>query len=165
MQFVRSCFVLFLITLLSSQLVYAEPRNLTGRFGLGYTNQIAVSESSTIPAISAKYHFSKSSAISGGLGFDTRSNNNSLATGLKYYQNLFLEDNLLFYAGAGLALVSHNGSKLQVSAFFGPEFFFPGLSSLGFSIEAGVRGDKYSGSFAMKTIGDSFISGGIHFYF
>lgn len=143
----------------------AEARNLSGRLGVGFTNQIATAADTTIPAVSAKYYFSKATAASLGLGFNTRNDQNTLGAGLKFYQNLFAEDNLSFYTGLGLAAVSRNGTKLQLAAFFGSEFFFSGLPSLGFSFEAGVRGDSYSGSFAIRTTGDSFLTGGIHFYF
>ena len=85
--------------------------------------------------------------------------------GLKYYKNVFLESNLIFYGGLGVAFVSRSGSKLQFSAFFGSEFFLSQLPSLGLSFEAGIRGDNTTGSFALRTIGDSFLSAGMHFYF
>lgn len=156
---------LFLLSVFSTIPASAEPRNLTGRLGVGFSNQLATDNDKTLPMISSKYYLSKSNAMSLGIGFDTRGGRNTIGSGLKFYQNLFLEENLFFYTGLGLGLVSHNGTKLQVSAFFGTEFFFSGLPSLGWSIEAGIRGDSYSGNFAIRTIGDSFITGGAHFYF
>ena len=140
-------------------------RNLSHRLGVGFTNQIATTVDGTIPALSGKYYLSKNYATSVELGLDTRSTNSTVAAGAKLYKNLFLEDNLVFYTGAGLAMVSRNGSKFQLSAFLGSEFFFSGLPSLGLSFEAGLRGDSYSGSFAIRTTGDSFLSAGMHFYF
>jgi len=142
-----------------------DGKNLSHRLGVGFTNQIATTSDGTIPALSGKYYLSKSSAASIALGMDTRSSNSTVAVGAKFYQNLFMEENMLFYTGLGGALVSRTGSKFQVSAFLGSEFFIPGLSSLGLSFEAGIRGDSTTGSFAIRTTGESFLTAGMHFYF
>jgi hypothetical protein len=141
-----------------------DEKNLRGRLGLGFTNQIAVSADRTVPALSAKFYASRDTAFGLGVGFDTKNNDNALALGLKAYKNVFFESNLIFYLGGGIAYVNHHGSKIQGSAFLGTEFFFERLQSLGFSFEAGVRGDSTSGSFAIKTTGDSFLTAGMHFY-
>lgn len=141
-----------------------DEKNLRGRLGLGFTNQIAVAADRTIPALSAKFYPNHGTAFSLGVGFDTKQNDNALALGLKGFKNVFFESNLIFYLGMGLAYVNHIGSKYQGSAFLGTEFFFERLPSLGFSFEAGVRGDNTSGSFAIRTTGDTFLSAGMHFY-
>jgi hypothetical protein len=142
-----------------------DAKLIRGRLGVGFTNQIATAADSTIPALSAKYYLNPGFATSLGLGFDTRSPNSTLALGLKLYKNVFFEPNLIFYVGGGAAYVNRVGSKLQASFFLGSEFFFEKLPSLGFSFEAGVRGDNTTGSFAIRTTGDSFLSAGMHFYF
>lgn len=142
-----------------------EEKSLRGRLGVGFTNQVASTADGTIPALSAKYYLSKSFATSVATGFDTRSPNSTLALGAKLFKNVFYESNLIFYIGAGLAYVNRAGSHLQGSLFLGSEFFFSQLPSLGFSFEAGVRGDDTSGSFAIRTTGDSFLTAGMHFYF
>lgn len=141
-----------------------DEKNLRGRLGLGFTNQVAITTDRTLPALSAKFYASRTAALSMGLGFDTRQGDNSMAISLKGYRNVFLESNLVFYLGLGFAYVNHSGSKFQGSAFFGSEFFFERLPSLGLSFEAGIRGDNTSGSFAIRTIADSFLSAGMHFY-
>ncbi|HEY8280608.1 MAG TPA: hypothetical protein VIH99_13340 [Bdellovibrionota bacterium] len=145
-------------------LVSTEQKNLGGRIGLGFTNQMVVTENRTIPALSAKYYAGRATAFGLGVGFDTKSGDNSLALGLKGFKNVFMESNTIFYLGMGLAYVNHVGSKFQGSAFLGAEFFFERMPSLGFSFEAGVRGDSTSGSFAIRTIGDTFLNAGLHFY-
>lgn len=142
-----------------------EPKLIRSRLGLGFTNQIATTTDGTIPAISAKYYLNPGFAVALGTGFDTRSPNSTLALGLKLFKNVFFEPNLIFYVGGGAAYVNRAGSKLQASMFLGSEFFLDQLPSLGLSFEAGVRGDSTSGSFAIRTTGDSFLSGGMHFYF
>lgn len=144
----------------------AEARNLAKRIGAGYTSQIAQIDGSTLPALDAKYYFSKRAAASLGLGFDTRSDRSTVAVGSKFFYNLFGEKNLIFYTGAGLAMISSRGSKMQVSGFLGSEFFLTDLPSLGFSFEAGIRGDSSrGGKFSLRTTGDSILTAGIHFYF
>lgn len=167
--FQRSIFCVALSVLLlrsaAAGAAISEEKNLKGRLGVGFTNQIATTADGTIPAISGKYYLSKYTAASLAVGFDTRSGASTTAIGAKLYRNLFLESNLAFYTGGGAALVSRNGSKFQFSVFLGSEFFFAQLPSLGLSFEVGLRGDKTTGSFALRTIGDSFLSAGMHFYF
>lgn len=163
--FVSLFLLIFAAAFSANAYAATDAKNLRRRLGIGFTNQIAHHADSTIPAISAKYYFSRSLATSFGTGFDTRSNNSTLALGLKLYKNVFYESNLIFYVGGGLAFVSRNGSKLQGSLFLGSEFFLAQLPSLGLSFEAGVRGDSTTGSFAIRTTGDSFLTAGMHFYF
>jgi hypothetical protein len=85
--------------------------------------------------------------------------------GSKFFYNLFGEQNLIFYTGGGIAILSRSGTRAQYSGFFGSEFFLTDLPSLGFSFEAGVRGDNSRGKFSIRTTGDSFLTAGIHFYF
>jgi hypothetical protein len=139
--------------------------SLRGRLGVGFTNQVATTSDGTIPALSAKYYVSRTFAASLETGFDTRSPNSTLALGLKLFKNVFAEPNLIFYLGGGAAYVNRVGSKFQASLFLGSEFFLAQLPSLGLSFEAGIRGDNTTGSFAIRTTGDSFLSAGMHFYF
>lgn len=144
---------------------FAEEKNLKNRLGIGYTSQIAVDANDTIPAIDVKYYMSKYSAVSAGVGFDTRSGDSRMGLGAKFYRNVFMESNLVFYMGVGFAYISHIATYLQASVFLGAEFFLPQLPSLGFSFETGIRGDDTTGSFAIRTTGDSFLTAGMHFYF
>ena len=156
----------FIGAFISLSATAAPEKDLHGRFGIGFTNQIASSENRTVPALSAKYYLTpQSTAVSLGTGFNTAAGNSTMALGAKFYKNLFFESNLVFYMGAGLAYLNHKGSHLQGSLFLGSEFFLTQLPSLGFSFEAGLRGDNTSGSFAIRTTGDSFLTAGMHFYF
>lgn len=170
--FTSFCKIFLRITLFAGILNLAllvpesEARNLAKRLGAGFVNQIATSESGTIPAIDAKYYVSKRFAASLGFGFDTRSDRSTTAIGTKLFYNLFGEKNLIFYVGGGLAFLSLNGTKVQFSSFFGTEFFFPDLPSLGFAFEAGIRGDSTrNNKFSLRTSGDHILTAGIHFYF
>jgi hypothetical protein len=160
-----TAFFLFFVFLQPSFAAPGDVKTLKGRLGLGFTNQVASTADGTIPALSAKYYLSHSFATAIATGFDTRNNASTLALGLKLFKNVFYEPNLIFYLGGGIAYVNRTGSNLQGSMFLGSEFFFSQLPSLGFSFEAGIRGDNTTGSFAIRTTGDSFLTAGMHFYF
>lgn len=165
MKLFCSAFIaLFLFGAQSTFAASSEAKKLGGRLGLGFTNQIATTALGNIPALSAKYYLNDGFAVSIGTGFDTRDVNSTLAMGLKLFKNAFIEPNLLFYLGGGFAYVNQNGSKAQGSVFFGSEFFLSQLPSLGLSFEAGIRGDSNTGSFSIRTTGDSFLTAGMHFY-
>ncbi len=153
-----------LISDVAFALLPGDEKNLRGRLGLGFTNQIATIGDRTLPALSTKYYLDKGTAVGLGVGFDTRSGDSRTGVGLKMFKNIFTESNLIFFMGLGVAYVNHQGSKFQGSAFLGGEFFFDKIPSLGLSFEAGVRGDSTTGSFAVRTIGDSFLAAGMHFY-
>ncbi len=148
----------------------AHARDLQGRLGLGYNAQFAnVEQSNGAPGISVKYGFTRDIAAEGVVAIATGPQSNS-ATGVKFFKNLFYETNLNFYFMVGGALVSaqiantsHSGAEFQSG--FGAEFFIPGVESLGFSMETGGRLENLRGSFALKTLGVSFLNGGMHFYF
>src|SRR5579884_3938685 len=160
--------VLCFTTLSAPFVTSAYARDLTGRLGLGYNSEFANSDSSIVghvPAISLKYGISKDIGVEGVVGFNTGSPANDVV-GLKFFKNIFYETNLNFYFMAGAAAVQGNGkSGAQVLAGFGVEWFFPGLESLGFAMETGGSLDNLSGSYALKTLGVSFLNAGIHFYF
>lgn len=158
-------FLVSTLLLLFAAIPESHARNLAKRLGAGFVSQIATTEDGRLPAIDAKYYFSKRVAGSLGVGFDTRETNSAFGVGTKFFYNLFGEQNLLFYTGLGIAVLSRSGTRMQVSGFFGTEFFLTDLPSLGFSVEAGIRGDSSRGKFSLRTTGDSFLTAGIHFYF
>jgi hypothetical protein len=165
MKYFCTAFFLLLCVSSAEANTLSEQKNLTGRLGLGFTSQMATTTLGNLPALSAKYFIRKNFATSLQLGFDSRSPNSAVGLGVKAFRNVFLESNTIFYIGAGGAFVSNQGTKLQGSLFLGAEFFFSQVPSLGFSFEAGVRGDNSTGSFTIRTIGDNFLSAGTHFYF
>lgn len=144
----------------------AFARDMQGRLGLGFNRQWANFEyANRVPAVSIKYGLTRDIAFEGVAGVSTASPTNSVA-GIKLFKNLFFEQNLNFYfmLGGGL-LRANNVSGAEFMAGFGAEFFIPGIESLGFSVETGGTLDNLSGSFALKTLGVSFLDAGIHFYF
>jgi hypothetical protein len=141
-------------------------RDLSGRLGLGYNSEFAnYQELNGVPGISLKYGLTRDLGLEGVFGISTSTPTNSV-TGVKVLKNLFYETNLNFYFTAGGAWVSANSkSGMEFLGAFGAEFFIPGVESLGFAMETGGEFDNLSGSYALKTLGVSFLNAGIHFYF
>jgi len=142
-------------------------RDMQGRLGLGYNSEFANAYSSgyRLPGVSIKYGLTRDIALAAIVGIATTSPTNSV-TAAKFFKNLFYETNLNFYFTLGAGVLSFNGQAgVEVLAGVGAEFFIPGIESLGLSVETGATFDNGSGSYALKTLGVSFLDAGIHFYF
>lgn len=145
----------------------AQARELEGRLGVGYNSEFAA----TTPAgISLKYGLSRDLAVEIVGGISTATPTGSVFA-VKAFKNVFLEPHLNFYFVGGLGLLTAptttttSSSGMVLLAGFGMEFFIPGVESLGLSVESGITFDNTSGSYAIKTLGVSFLNAGIHFYF
>ncbi len=141
-------------------------KDMQGRLGLGYNSEFAnASETHGVPGVSLKYGITRDLAIEGVVGVTTATPSNSVV-GLKLFKNIFYETNLNFYFMLGGALLSANQKKgAEFLSGFGVEFFIPGIESLGFSVETGGSLNNLSGHYVFRTLGVSFLSAGIHFYF
>lgn len=157
----------WLITLLISSFLYLHSANGTeriGRLGIGLTNQIK----NGLPALSFKMQKSRSLSFGGMFNIDT-SSTGGWGAGIKLYKNIFEEPQANFYSSVLAAITNTKqtagGGKtgFQIDATFGSEFSFTGLTSLGFSFEAGVSFNKVD-DFAIQTVGNGFVTGSIHFY-
>jgi hypothetical protein len=145
----------------------AQARDLQGRLGLGYNAQFANQRETNgnIPAIAAKYALTKDIAVEGVLGVATTKPGNSVVA-MKFFKNLFFENNLNFYGMLAGGLVTANAtSGIDLQGGFGTEFFIPGLESVGFSFEVGGELTNLSGSMVFRTMGASFLDAGMRFYF
>jgi hypothetical protein len=152
--------VICLITGLTLQ--SAQARELQGRLGVGYNSEFA---QGAVPSISLKYALARDLGTELVVGVDTASPTSTVAA-VKFSKGLFFETNLNFNAFAGLGMVNaHSNSGVECLAGFGLEFFIPGIESVGFSTDTGVSLGTGSGSFALRTLGVSFLNAGIHFYF
>jgi hypothetical protein len=160
----QRCVALAFTVFLSSPAAFA--RDLQGRLGLGYNAEFANAYTSGgVPGVSVKCGLTRDIAAELVVAVATTSPGNS-ATALKLFKNLFFEQNLNFYFMLGGGIVSANNlSGAEFIGGFGAEFFIPGVESLGFAMETGASFDNLSGSFALKTLGVSFLNAGIHFYF
>lgn len=147
-------------------------RELEGRLGVGYNSEFANAYPASataggfrFPGLSVKYGLTRDVAaeLIGGIATTSPTN---MVVGLKLFKNIFYENHLNFYFTAGAALLSvNNNSGIQGLGAVGVEFFIPGVDSLGLSVETGVTIDTAGGSFAIRTLGVSFLDAGIHFYF
>ncbi len=139
----------------------AQARDLQGRLGLGFNQEFVTRQ----PAVSLKYALTRDLGFEAIVGAATTAPTGT-TTALKIFKNLFFETNLNFYfaIGAGL-LTSGGGAGAQFLAVFGAEFFVPGLESLGLSFETGASADTMSGGLVLRTLGESFLTAGIRFYF
>ena len=116
-----------------------------------------------VPGISLKYGITRDIATALIVGVNTASPSNSV-TAAKLFKNVFFETNLNFYIMLGGAILTANSrAGAQFLGGFGAEFFFPGIESLGFSVETGGSLDNLSGSFALTTLGVSFLDAGYTF--
>jgi hypothetical protein len=144
----------------------ARARDLQGRIGLGYNAEFVNNLiDQRVPGISIKYGLTRDIAAEAIVGIVTSSPTDTV-TGIKFFKNIFYETNLNFYftlGGAVLSAKSKTGAEFLGG--FGVEFFIPGLESLGFATETGGTFDNLTGSFALRTLGVSFLDAGIHFYF
>lgn len=145
----------------------AEARDLQGRLGLGYNAQFANYRESgnNVPAVAAKYAVTKDIAFEGVFGVATTDPGNSVL-GVKFFKNIFFENNMNFYGMLAAGLVSANSkSGTDLQGGFGAEFFIPGLESLGLSFEVGGELTNITGSMVFRTMGASFLNAGMRFYF
>lgn len=147
-----------------------EAREMQGRLGLGYNSEFSNLSSGTsqkLPGVSIKYGLTRDIAIEGILAVQTTNPGNSV-TAVKFFKNLFYEQNLNFYfmiGGGTISPTTSSGTGAEFIGGFGAEFFIPGIESLGFSVETGATFDNTSGTFVLRTLGVGFLDAGIHFYF
>jgi hypothetical protein len=162
----------FITALLLSTSTFAK--DMTSRLGVGYSDQFSTS----MPSVAVKYYSSQDFALSAALGIDTNTTNSAaggsnFGFGARIYKTIFPEDNLNFYMGAGVGLLTIGSttvggtstSGFELSGFAGCELFFPGLDSVGINFQAGIGVTSLSSGVRFRTIGDSPLRAGMFFYF
>ncbi|MFK8139088.1 MAG: organic solvent tolerance protein [Bdellovibrionales bacterium] len=148
-------------------------KDLTNRLGIGYSDQFAVTSStgtSSLPSVMVMYYPDSATGMSAALGVNTKEDNSKFGLSFKYYKIIFPEDNMHFYMGGTLALLSdetsgNSSSGFELGGFVGGEYFFQGLESLGFRFEAGLGIVSVDDGVTFRTIGDSPLKAGMVFYF
>lgn len=135
-----------------------------GTIGYGLSNQLA----NDLDALSFKVRRSRTSAFGGLLAVSTKEVGGGFGAGLKIYRYLIEEPYLYFYSAAMAAFITQKtaaetNAGFQVDITLGSEFHFPNLESIGFSFEFGLSMNKLD-SFAFETVGDHFVTAGVHFY-
>ena len=144
----------------------AFAKDMQSRLGIGYSNQFSVE----LPGVKVKYYPSKDFAVSMAVGSDTISGGSKFGVMARGYRNIFTEENLNFYGGAGAGILStedsgRNNSGFEINGFFGCEFFLPGLESLGISFEAGLGIASVTAGVRFRTMADHPLRAGMVFYF
>ena len=157
-------FIVGLFLLVISTASFAK--DLTNRLGFGYSNQFHID----LPSVMAMYYPTPDTGLSAALGVNTEDNDSKFGLSFKYYKIIFPEDNLNFYMGGILGLISNeqNGvsdSGYELGGFIGAEFFLPGLDSLGFRFEAGLGIVSKDSGVVFRTIGQHPLQAGMIFYF
>ena len=120
----------------------AHARDLHGRVGIGFEDQLAAGAGSG--AVSARYWLPTSGASDGArtphvgveldLGLDVREGGAGASVGARALYAFLLEDNLNLYVGGGLAWLGAT-SAVRVQPAVGAEFFLFGLENLGITTE------------------------------
>ncbi|MBT3984262.1 MAG: hypothetical protein HOE90_23100 [Bacteriovoracaceae bacterium] len=157
--------LLIIITLGSVTMQGAQARERKGRLGVGMSNQFI----NGVPAISLKLQRSSTFGFAVLGGLNTDSDNGGMGMGGKVYKILFEEPNLNFFIAAGAAFLTQKINSASYSGFQidlggGSEFNFPGVESLGFSLEFGLGLNKLKHSMRVETMGSSIVVAGAHFY-
>jgi len=153
--------ITFVVVLFSGQSMAFDR---ISRLGIGYSGQLK----NGVPAISFKLQKSKSFAFGGVLGLSNKDNGGGTGAAIKIYRNIFDEPHLTFYGSVLGGIItkktnSHTDSGFQADLTLGSEFSFPGLESLGFSIEFGASFYKLN-NFVSETVGNNFLVSAVHFY-
>lgn len=157
---------LFIIVLAAVVSGIAEARDLTSRLGVGYRNAFVTS---TLPSVGAIYYPSPDIGLVGALGVDTEDQNSMFGLSGGVRRIIFKEDNMNFFGAGQIAMFNQEvaGTKdsgFELAATFGGEFFLSGLESLGFNFESGM-GITTVKKTRFRTLGESFLTAGIFFYF
>ena len=145
-----------------------RPFDKKDRLGVGINNQLI----NDIPGISLKIQKTRLFAIGGIFNFKVNSDTTQYGIGLKAYRLIFEESNLNFYANLLLAVMKDHkldDSKKDIIGWqtefsLGSEFHIPGINSIGFSFEFGLRLSKLRDKMTLDNTGYNFLQAGIHFY-
>lgn len=149
---------------LFSSLVSAK--EMPQRLGVGIKNNT----SESLPSLAAVYHLNGLTAVTGGVGVDTKKDYSKFQINAGIRHVIFHENQLHYYAGGQLGLVTFEepiGGKengFEANFLMGVEFFFTGLENVGFSFEGGLGLSSVKDT-RIRTIADDPFRAGLIFYF
>jgi hypothetical protein len=140
-------------------------KDMATRLGIGFRNSYAID----LPSVASIYYPNPDWGLVGALGIDTQTDNSKFAFSVGVRKLIFKEDNMNFFMGGNLGMISneeagHSSSGFELNGIVGGEFFFAGLDSLGFNFETGIGVDN-ADKVRFRTIADHFFRAGIFFYF
>lgn len=143
-----------------------EAKDMTSRLGVGFRNAYSMD----LPSVAAIYYPSAQYGVVGAVGVDTQENASKSAFSIGLRRILFFEDNMNFFMGGQLTMLSRENalseteSGFELGALIGAEFYFAGLENLGFSFESGVAVTNVKKT-RFRTVGDHPFRAGVIFYF
>ncbi len=157
-------FLALAIVSLFSSLVAAK--EMPQRLGVG----IKDNTSESLPSLAVVYHINGLTAVTGGVGVDTKKDYSKFQINAGVRHVIFHENQLHYYAGGQLGLVTfeepvtgkENG--FEANFLMGIEFFLTGLENVGFSFEGGLGLSSVKDT-RIRTIADHPLRAGIIFYF
>jgi len=155
----------FVILFLVFASCFSQAKELSSRLGVGFRNAYSID----VPSVATIYYPSSNWGLIGALGVDTREQYSSFVVSGGMRKIIFMEDNMNFFMGGQLSMVSsqnttRTNSGFEIAALAGGEFFLQGLENLGFNFETGI-GVSNIDTVRFRTLGDSFLRAGIIFYF
>ncbi len=149
---------------LFSSLVSAK--EMPQRLGVGIKNNT----SESLPSLAAVYHVNGLTAVTGGVGVDTKKDYSKFQINAGIRHVIFHENQLHYYAGGQLGLVTFEDpidgkeNGFEANFLMGVEFFFTGLENVGFSFEGGLGLSSVKDT-RIRTLADDPFRAGIIFYF
>lgn len=163
MKMLKKILALVIVSLFSS-LVFAK--EMPQRLGVG----IKDNTSESLPSLAGIYHLNGLTAMTGGIGVDTKKDYSKFQINVGVRHVIFHENQLHYYAGGQLGLVTfeepitgkENG--FEANFLMGVEFFLTGLENVGFSVEGGLGLSSVKNT-RIRTLADNPMRAGIIFYF
>jgi hypothetical protein len=155
-----------IVSLISSFSVAVFAKEMPQRLGVG----IKDNTSESLPSLAAVYHINGMTAVTGGIGVDTKKDYSKFQINAGIRHVIFHETQLHYYAGGQLGLVTFEepiGGKengFEANFIMGIEYFFTGLENVGFSFEGGLGLSSVKDT-RIRTIADHPLKAGIIFYF
>lgn len=126
--------------------------------------------STDLPGVAVHYFPNADYAVTGALGINTLQGYSQFGLQGGIRRILFEEQNLNFFVGGALGIISqevagNNQSGFELMALTGGEFFFQGLENLGFNFEMGVGVSSLKNSNRFYTVANTPMRAGVIFYF
>lgn len=144
----------------------ALAKEMPQRLGVGVKDNT----SESLPSLALVYHISGLTAVTGGIGVDTKKDYSKFQINAGIRHVIFHETQLHYYAGGQLGLVTFENptdgkeNGFEANFLMGVEFFFTGLDNVGFSFEGGLGLSSIKDT-RIRTIADHPLRAGIIFYF
>ncbi|MCM2352370.1 MAG: organic solvent tolerance protein [Pseudobdellovibrio sp.] len=163
MKLLKITLTLAIMSLFSS---LVSAKEMPQRLGVGIKNNT----SESLPSLAAVYHLNGLTAVTGGVGVDTQKDNSKFQINAGIRHVIFHENQLHYYAGGQLGLVTFEDpidgkeNGFEANFLMGVEFFFTGLENVGFSFEGGLGLSSVKDT-RIRTLADDPFRAGIIFYF